>query len=174
MLSYLCVVNNPNDDLRLSRIINNPPRGLGAKTIDAAQRLDYAILNEGVAEGLAVDDSGYATEQVTAMAYDYTTATMYGLVLPVGSEMGYLASIDLDTGAVTKLHQLDQKVFALAIDDQGTLYAAGSDSYVKDANLYTIDENQRRLYAGEGAPRRLGVYGFQLLWLSTVQCTDDF
>lgn len=108
--------------------------------VDAAQRLDYAILNEGVAEGLAVDDSGYATEQVTAMAYDYTTATMYSLVLPVGSEMGYLASIDLDTGAVTKLHQLDQKVFALAIDDQGTLYAAGSDSYVKDANLYTIDK----------------------------------
>lgn len=67
--------------------------------VDAAQRLDYAILNEGVAEGLAVDDSGYATEQVTAMAYDYTTATMYSLVLPVGSEMGYLASIDLDTGA---------------------------------------------------------------------------
>lgn len=42
MLSYLCVVNNPNDDLRLSRIINNPPRGLGAKTIEAAQRLAQA------------------------------------------------------------------------------------------------------------------------------------
>ena len=29
MMAYLCAVNNPNDDLRLSRIINNPPRGAG-------------------------------------------------------------------------------------------------------------------------------------------------
>ncbi len=42
MLSYLCVLNNPHDDLRLKRIINNPPRGLGAKTIDTAQRLAEA------------------------------------------------------------------------------------------------------------------------------------
>ena len=39
MLSYLCVINNRADDLRLKRIINNPPRGLGAKTIETAQRL---------------------------------------------------------------------------------------------------------------------------------------
>ena len=42
MLSYLCVINNRNDDLRLRRIINNPPRGLGAKTIETAQRLAQA------------------------------------------------------------------------------------------------------------------------------------
>ena len=39
MLSYLCVINNRADDLRLKRIINNPPRGLGAKTIETAVRL---------------------------------------------------------------------------------------------------------------------------------------
>ena len=39
MLSYLCVINNRADDLRLKRIINNPPRGLGSKTIEAAERL---------------------------------------------------------------------------------------------------------------------------------------
>lgn len=42
MLSYLCVINNRTDDLRLNRIINNPPRGLGAKTIETAQRLAQA------------------------------------------------------------------------------------------------------------------------------------
>ena len=34
MLAYLCVLNNPLDDLRLRRIINNPPRGIGATTLD--------------------------------------------------------------------------------------------------------------------------------------------
>ncbi len=42
MLSYLCVINNRADDLRLKRIINNPPRGLGAKTIETVQRLAEA------------------------------------------------------------------------------------------------------------------------------------
>ena len=42
MLSYLCVINNATDDLRLRRIINNPPRGLGAKTLETAERLAAA------------------------------------------------------------------------------------------------------------------------------------
>ena len=42
MLSYLCVINNRADDLRLKRIINNPPRGLGAKTIEVAERMAQA------------------------------------------------------------------------------------------------------------------------------------
>ena len=37
MLSYLCIINNRHDDLRLSRIINNPTRGLGAKTIETVR-----------------------------------------------------------------------------------------------------------------------------------------
>ncbi len=39
MLSYLCVVNNPGDDLRLQRVINNPPRGIGPTTVERAMAL---------------------------------------------------------------------------------------------------------------------------------------
>ena len=39
MVAYLCVLNNPEDDLRLRRIINNPPRGIGDKTMDTAQQI---------------------------------------------------------------------------------------------------------------------------------------
>ena len=42
MLSYLCVINNRSDTLRLRRIINNPPRGLGPKTLEMADRLAEA------------------------------------------------------------------------------------------------------------------------------------
>ncbi|MDD3164541.1 MAG: 3'-5' exonuclease [Oscillospiraceae bacterium] len=38
MLAYLCVIHNHNDDLRLQRIINNPARGIGAKTLEMAAR----------------------------------------------------------------------------------------------------------------------------------------
>ena len=42
MLAYLWVINNRSDDLRLRRIINNPPRGIGTKTLETAGRLAEA------------------------------------------------------------------------------------------------------------------------------------
>jgi DNA helicase-2/ATP-dependent DNA helicase PcrA len=42
MLAYLCVINNRSDDLRLKRIINNPTRGIGGKTLETAERLAQA------------------------------------------------------------------------------------------------------------------------------------
>ena len=42
MLAYLCVINNPTDDLRIRRIINVPSRKIGAATMDKAQILATA------------------------------------------------------------------------------------------------------------------------------------
>ena len=39
MLAYLCVIAVPEDDLRLARIVNNPPRGIGAKSVESAMEL---------------------------------------------------------------------------------------------------------------------------------------
>ncbi|NCB63569.1 MAG: ATP-dependent DNA helicase PcrA, partial [Clostridia bacterium] len=39
MLAYLCGLRNPADDLRLIRIINSPPRGIGARTLEGAQAI---------------------------------------------------------------------------------------------------------------------------------------
>ena len=39
MLAYLCVINNPADDLRLRRIVNVPARKIGAATMDKAQAI---------------------------------------------------------------------------------------------------------------------------------------
>lgn len=42
MLAYLCVINNRSDDLRLLRIINQPARGLGGKTLEVVERFAQA------------------------------------------------------------------------------------------------------------------------------------
>ena len=39
MLAYLCVLNNPMDDLRLKRIINVPGRGIGPTTVEKMETL---------------------------------------------------------------------------------------------------------------------------------------
>ena len=41
MVAYLAVLNNPGDDLRLTRIINNPPRGIGAQTVETATEIAH-------------------------------------------------------------------------------------------------------------------------------------
>ena len=74
------------------------------------------------------------TDQVTGMAMDYTTGTMYGLTLS-----GKLVTINLDNGAVTEIAATSEKVTALAIDKRGVLYAAGSTAIGVEAKLYTVD-----------------------------------
>lgn len=43
VLAYLTVIDNPSDNLRLKRIINLPPRGIGAKTLEQAERISDSL-----------------------------------------------------------------------------------------------------------------------------------
>ena len=42
VLAYLSVISSPSDDLRLTRIINSPPRGIGARTVETVAELAQA------------------------------------------------------------------------------------------------------------------------------------
>ena len=77
MLAYLCVINNRSDDLRLKRIINNPPRGLGEKTLLPA-------LRQAEAESIPLysiisDPYAYAPLEKSAEKFLRFTALIEGL-----------------------------------------------------------------------------------------------
>ena len=57
MLAYLCVINNRSDDLRLRRIINNPPRGIGMKSLELVSR--QAALEEVCMYSVLADAASY-------------------------------------------------------------------------------------------------------------------
>ena len=88
MLSYLCVINNRADDLRLKRIINNPPRGLGAKTIETAVRLAeaerkplYSVVSDPYSYG-PLEKPAMKLMQFTAMIEGMAQLLDEGMSLP--------------------------------------------------------------------------------------------
>ena len=88
MLAYLCVINNRADDLRLKRIINNPPRGLGAKTIETAERLAeaaslplYSVLSDPYSYGPLEKPAGKLM-QFTVMIEELAQLLDDGMALP--------------------------------------------------------------------------------------------
>ncbi len=122
MLSYLCVLHNRADDLRLSRIINNPPRGLGAKTMEVVQRLAQA--------------EGSSLYRVVSHPQDYAPLERYAGKLEQFSEMlEGLASL-LDTGM--SLPEFYEEVMAR------TGYAAMLEEKPTEENITRL-ENIREL-----------------------------
>ncbi|MBQ7231097.1 MAG: S8 family serine peptidase [Oscillospiraceae bacterium] len=100
----------------------------------------------------------YSKYQVTAMAMDYVSGTMYGLTLPsdysydtwaAETHPGELVTINLDNGQLTTVAEMDfsTPVYALSCDANGTLYAAGGshDIYSTTSTIYTVDKESGAL-----------------------------
>ena len=105
MLAYLCVINNRADDLRLHRIINNPPRGLGPKSIETADRLAqaegkglYEIILDPYSYG-PLEKSANKMLQFTVLIEGLAQLLEDGLTLPefyeeVMLRTGYIAMLE--------------------------------------------------------------------------------
>jgi len=104
MLSYLCIINNRADDLRLKRIINNPARGLGSKTIEMAVRLAEAegkTLYDVVADPYSygpLEKSAARLLQFVALIEELASMLEKGMALPefydaVMERTGYAAML---------------------------------------------------------------------------------
>ena len=88
MLAYLVVIHNRADDLRLKRIINNPPRGIGAKTVETAERLAqadgkalYDVVSDPYSYG-PLEKSANKLMQFVIMLEDLASLLDSGMSLP--------------------------------------------------------------------------------------------
>ncbi len=79
MTAYMRLVQNPDDDLALTRVINEPKRGIGAKTLEKLQTL--AKVRDGSLFSVLCDDeildslsgkAGQALKELTDTIYRYS------------------------------------------------------------------------------------------------------
>ena len=138
MLSYLCVINNRADDLRLKRIINNPPRGIGAKTVETAERLSQA---EGKPLYSVVSDPySYGPLEKAAMKLLHFTAIIEGLaeLLDTGITLPEFYDELLErSGYVAMLESKPTEENKTRLENVRELKSS-INSYVKNAELPTL------------------------------------
>ncbi len=149
MLSYLCVINNRNDDLRLTRIINNPPRGIGAKTLETAQRLAqaegkglYPVISDPYSYG-PLEKSAGKFKQFSSMIEDLAALLDTGLSLPefydeVMIKTGYIQMLESkpteeNMGKLENIRELKSSILAYTQStDMPTL-----SGFLEEIALYT-------------------------------------
>ena len=138
MLSYLCVINNRADDLRLKRIINNPPRGLGAKTIETAQRL--ADAEHKPLYSIVSDPYSYAPLEKPAMKMMQFTALIEGMAQLLEDGMSlpdFYDELLIRTGYVDMLNAKDTEENKTRLENVRELKSS-INSYVENAEVPTL------------------------------------
>lgn len=105
MVAYLQVVNNPHDDVRLSRIINVPKRGIGARSVAVAAEIAaglgesiYTIIKDADAYPQISRAAGKLKEFVNLIdgiieaeqSGDYTLNEIYRLIIEHTNYEAYL------------------------------------------------------------------------------------
>ena len=115
MLAYLFVLQNPADDLRLLRIVNNPPRGIGNTTLERAQAL---AAQKGIPLWSVISHSADYPELLKAQAKlaDFTRL-MVGLhdLLPTMDLANFYEELLARTGYAVMLESKN------TVEDQGRL-----------------------------------------------------
>jgi len=138
MLSYLCVINNRTDDLRLRRIINNPPRGLGTKTIETAERLAaaegkglFTVVSDPDCYG-PLEKSAGKFKKFTALIDELESLLDEGLSLPE-----FYEEVMLRTGYIAMLESKPTEENKTRLENIRELKSSIS-AYVQNAELPTL------------------------------------
>ncbi len=138
MLSYLCVINNRADDLRLKRIINNPPRGLGTKTVETAARLAEA--EHKPLYSVVCDPYSYAPLEKPAMKLLQFSALIEGMAELLEGGMSlpdFYDELLIRTGYVDMLSAKDTEENKTRLENVRELKSS-INSYIENAEEPTL------------------------------------
>ncbi len=90
ILSYLCLINNTTDDLRLKRIINEPKRKLGDTTVGAIEKV-------AAAEGCSMFEVMKNCRNYTALSQSYTRISDFVSLIENLRDIANTSSLDVLT-----------------------------------------------------------------------------
>ncbi|MBQ7364385.1 MAG: UvrD-helicase domain-containing protein [Clostridia bacterium] len=123
IMAYLCLINNPDDDLRLKRIINEPKRKIGATTLTAIEDI--------------------ATEERISMLSVCERASSYTALLRTASRLTEFASLIAEFRELSEVVPLSD-LFRQVIERTGyrqMLIAEGEESRERLENVEELISN---------------------------------
>ncbi len=155
VLAYLCVIQNPGDDLRLTRIINVPARGIGEKTVETARELAaregkalFEILDRAYAyEALqrAAGKLGQVAEMFHRLREAAETESAEAVYDRLLEETGYVRALeekksDENLGRIENVRELKSNIIQFAQESGDSSLAA----FLDQVALYTDLDNYDR------------------------------
>ena len=116
-LAYLRLLDNPNDDTSFMRVVNFPPRGIGARTIEQLQDISRASgcsLHDGVSAvpGKAGANLGAFVAKLDVMREQTADATLREIIELVLQHSGLEEHYKLDKDGQDRLENLAELVNA--------------------------------------------------------------
>jgi len=147
MLAYLCLIHNPDDDVRLLRVINNPPRGIGSTTIskltELASELElpvFELIRQSQNHQSLLASAGrlqkfvHMVEQLRELAKNAPLDELYDAVI---LETGYVQMLEQknpeeNISRIENVMELKTNIISFMNENGGTLF-----DFLSETALFT-------------------------------------
>lgn len=150
-LAYLAVISNPNDNVRLRRIINEPKRGIGETTInnlfEISSRLGESIFEvmESSDEYTALSRSSSKLKLFSKMIKCFMALreqnTLVELFRIVMNESGYIQSLENDEKRDERIENLDELYSTIARYEEENGDYATLEGFLEEVALLSDIDN---------------------------------
>ena len=160
VVAYMCVVNNPFDMLRFSRIINEPKRGIGAQTLANIQKIaldlnltplevlrtadSYPVLSRSAS---ALRQASAVFEELTDAASEQTLDDFYETLLDVTGYLDMLKAMGEEgEGRIENIRELKTSILSYINSAENEGEEPTLNGFLEEISLYTdqdrADESQ--------------------------------
>lgn len=155
MISYLSVVNNPDDEVRLRRIINTPKRGIGDKTVDTAAQIGYQV-GESLFETIskaeaypAISRAARKLSEFSELMRGFIEKNQSGALTPSELYGELLAAVDYETflkadepeKAEERIENVQELSSMLRRYEEGAGEEASLSGFLEEVSLFTDIDN---------------------------------